>query len=209
MEKFLQIAVGILIIAAVYLLGMKRWDYASAAKRAAEKDRLKHAGLSVCYYFIPAGRLLLLNLLSGGFFLFYWSYKQWHAVRSGYKSSSAKSLKGGPLLRAAFTCFSFYRLTAIVNRTCMYLHKPPALPAAFWGTALWGGAAAACWPGLPAAARLAGAVLFFYAPYAVQKHVNLLPKQLPPSRLKAAEALCVPAGWLLWAALAYLCKIGG
>ena len=72
MDRLLQLILGIGLLWAAYAV-LARWDYTSDAKRAEEKERLKEAGLSAQYYFVPAGRLLVLTLLSGGFFVFYWS----------------------------------------------------------------------------------------------------------------------------------------
>lgn len=202
MEKLMNILLGTAILYAVYALGIKRWDYASEAKREEMKIRLQKQGLAVRYYFISTNKLLLLNLLSGGLFLFFWSYKQWQAVCAGYKNSSGKPLGGGPFWRAVFTVFTFYQFNAILNRTCLYMHKKPTLPCAVWGTLCWTGLTAACIPALPLFWRMAGGALFLYAPCALQKRVNALPKQLPPARLKTAEILWLPVSWIIWLALA-------
>lgn len=199
MEKIWQIIIGLAVFYAAYALSLKKWDYDSAAKREEAKLRLKRAGLSVRYYFIPANRLLVLNALSGGFFFWYWSYKQWQAVTAGYKNAAGGALKYGPLARAVFSFISFYQLTAVVNRTCAYMRKRPALPAVFWGSALAGGFTAACLPCLSPWWRAAGAALYIAAPYALQKRINALPKEPPPSRLKTNEILWVGLGWLVWA----------
>lgn len=198
MERLIQLLLGAGILYAAYALSVKKWDYDSEAKREETKKRLKSAGLSVRYYFIPAGRLFVLNALSGGVFFFYWSYKQWQAVKSGYKNSAGTPLKYWPLTRAVWGFVSFYQLAAIVNRTCVYMRKKPALPAAFWGTVLCGAVAALCVPFLGPGWHLAGAAGYLLAPYAVQRRINSLPKELPPSRVKAAEILWTALGWLLW-----------
>ncbi len=198
MDRLLQLILGIGLLWAAYAV-LARWDYTSDAKRAEEKERLKEAGLSAQYYFVPAGRLLVLTLLSGGFFVFYWSYKQWQAVRAGYKNTAGTPLNYSPLWRAVLTPVSFYQFAAILNRTCRYLRRPAAWPAWLWGTAFWTGAAAACIRDL-GWGRLLGLAAFCAAPYTLQKHINGLPKELPRFRLKWAEMMCVPVGWLLWAA---------
>jgi hypothetical protein len=198
MEKLIKIIIGFALLYGAYALFLKRWDYTSQAKRAQEKQRLKEAGMSACYFFIFPKKLLLLNALSGGIFFFYWSYKQWQAILSGYKNLAGTKLKFGPLTRAIFALFSFYQLLAIVNRTCVYMRKPQALSHLFWGTALWVGAVLPLVPVLPWWARLLGAVLFIYAPFVAQTHINLLPSDIPPSQFKWVELLPVPIGWLVW-----------
>lgn len=198
MERLWSILIGIAILYAAYALGMKRWDYDSPAKREELKTRIKERGLSTRFYFISAGRLLGLNILCGGLFVFYWSYKQWQAVYAGYKSTSGHMPKGGPFLRAVFTFITFYQFNAILNRTCQYMRKKPALSPVIWGTLLWAGLAAAFIPALPVFWRILGGVMFIFAPYALQRRVNALPKELPPTRLKAAELFWVPVSWLIW-----------
>lgn len=179
-----------------------RWDYSTRAKEQELKNRLKQKGLSIRYYFIPARRMLLLNALSGGIFFLYWSFQQWRAVRAGYKNAAGTPLKYPPFLRTLFIFISFYQLTALVNRTCLYMHKKPAMRPFVWGTLLWGGLAAACIPFLSLYWRIAGGVVFLLAPYALQRRINTLPKELPPSRLKMPELAAVLAGWVLWGAFA-------
>ena len=120
-----------------------KWDYSSRAKEQDLRNRLKQKGLSIRYYFLPARRMLLLNVLSGGIFFFYWSFQQWRAVCSGYKNAANTPLKYPPVLRTLFIFISFYQLTAIINRTCLYMHQKPAMRPFVWGTLLWAGAAAA------------------------------------------------------------------
>lgn len=179
-----------------------KWDYSSRAKEQDLKNRLKQKGLSIRYYFIPARRMLLLNALSGGIFFFYWSFQQWRAVCSGYKNAAGVPLKYSPFLRTLFIFISFYQLTAVINHTCLYMRKKPAMGPFVWGTLLWGGLAAACTPFLGVYWRTAGGVLFLLAPYALQRRINSLAKELPPSRLKMPEIAAVLAGWTAWGALA-------
>lgn len=202
MNRLLSLAVGLGILAFVYVLGLRRLDYASEQKRLAAKAQIKQDGLAVQYYFIPAGRLLAWWVLSGGLFGFYWLYRQWRAVCAGYRHAQGKKLAFGPLLRSVFGLISFYQLTAIVNRTCIYKRKTPAFPAAWWGTLFAGGAVAAALPLLPLWARLLGAGCFAAAPYAVQRHINLLPGTLPPLPVKLMEWLWLMLSWLIWAGLA-------
>lgn len=207
MERLPSILLGIAMLYVFYVLGTRKWDYASEAKREAQKEYLKKAGLSTCYYFIPARRFLLLNALGGGLFVLYWAFKQWQAITAGYKNSAGKMLKGAPWLRALFIVFSFYQLTAIVNRTCLYLRKRPSFSHWLWGTAFWAGLAAAAVPMLPAWARWTGAAAFFFAPYFIQQRINTMPKELPPSRIKKAEILWLPVCWLIWAGIFYIGKM--
>lgn len=200
MEQLSSILLGLALLYVFYILIAGKWDYASQAKNAELKEQLKEQGLSVRYYFIPAGRLLLFNILSGGLFLFYWIYKQWQAVLSGYKNSAGTPLKYGPVLRTLFAFISFYQLNAITNRTCLYMHKRPTLSHWFWGTALWAGLAAAWTPVLPPEWRILGGVLFIIAPSVLQRRINALPKELPPFRLKLAEILWLIVCWIFLAA---------
>ena len=206
MDRLPSILLAIALLYAFYVLGTRKWDYASEAKRQAQKERLQKEGLAVCYYFISGRKFLLLNLLGGGLFSLYWGYKQWQAIRAGYKNAAGTQLKGGPFIRAVFILFSFYQLTAIVNRTCLYMHKRPSFTHLFWGTAFWGGLAAACVPQVPAPWRIAGAAAFFFAPYFIQQRINTLPKTLPPSRLKMAELLWLPVCWVIWGGVLVLLK---
>ena len=204
MEKLIKIIVGFGLLYGTYALFLKKWDYTSQAKRAEEKQHLKEEGLSSCYFFILPDRLLLLNLLSGGFFFFYWSYKQWQAVLIGYKNLAGTRPKFGPFVRSIFGLFTFYQLLAIVNRTCAYMRKPQGLSHLFWGTVLWVGAVLPFIPVLPLWMRLLSPILFFYPPYMLQKYVNTLPKEIPPSKFRWIELLIVLVGWGLWGGVIFL-----
>lgn len=206
MEKLIDILLGVALVYGVYALGMKNWDYASETKRKELEIRLQEKGLSAKYYFMAAWQLFLMNLLCGGLFVFYWSYKQWQAVQAGYKSTRSAAPKGSPFLRALFTFITFYQFNAVLNRTCLYMHKRPSLPTVFWGTVLWAGAAAALIPALPLFWRILGGLLFIFAPCALQRRVNRLPKNLPPFRVKAAEIIFMFACWLIWAGIALALK---
>ncbi len=206
MEKITSILIGLGLLFGVYFFGMRKWDYTSQAKQTAEKERLQQAGLATCYYFIPVWRLALFNILSGGLFSFYWALKQWQAIKAGYKNTENTPLAFSPWLRTLFLFLSFYQLTAIINRTCRYMRKPTAFAAAFWGTAFWAGFAAAWTHVLAAPWRLAGAALFMAAPCILQRHVNNLPKNLPPTKIKLPEIVWLGACWLLWAAIGVAVK---
>ncbi len=204
MERLIKILIGLALLYGSYALFLKRWDYTSEQKRAQEKQRLKEAGLSACYFFILPKNLLLLNLLSGGCFFFYWSYKQWQAILSGYKNLAGTHLKYGPFLRSMFGLFTFYQLVAIVNRTCAYMRKPQGLSHLFWGSVLWLGALVPMISALPVWARILGAVFFFAAPYVAQSHINTLPKDIPPSQFRWIELLPVVCGWAIWGTVIFL-----
>lgn len=206
MERLPSILLGIALLYVFYVVGTRKWDYASEAKREALKEQLKKAGLSTCYYFIPARRFLILNVLGGGLFVFYWGYKQWQAVLAGYKNTAGTLPKGGPIWRAIFIPFSFYQLTAIVNRTCLYLRKKPSFSHWLWGTAFWAGLTAALLPMLPAWVCGLGAAVFILAPYFIQKRINSMPKQLPPSRIKKAEIGWLVLCWILWGLIGWTLK---
>ena len=200
MERLYSILLGIGIVAILYWLGPRRFDYTSEQKRQETKMLLKSQGLAVQYYFIPALRLLFLNILSGGLFFFYWTYKQWQAVQSGYKNTTGKVLKYSPWLRSLLSIVFLYPLISIINRTCVYMRKIPAFPAIVWGTLCWGGLVCACLPFLALPWRILGGVLFIITPYVLQKHINSLPKQLPPSRIKWPEIAWLLLSWAVWAA---------
>ena len=204
MEKLIKILIGFALLYGAYALFLKKWDYTSQAKRDEQKQQLKEKGLSACYFFIPPQRLLVLNVLSGGLFFFYWSFKQWQAVLSGYKNLAGTKLKMGPFGRAFWGILSFYQLTAIVNRTCAYMHKPQGLSHLFWGTALWAGLTVACLPWVPWWGRILGAFFFLYPPYALQQHINNLPKEIPPSKFRWIELLPMACGWVFWGTLLFL-----
>ncbi|MBR3603236.1 MAG: hypothetical protein IKL48_00870 [Elusimicrobiaceae bacterium] len=204
MEKLIKILIGFALLYGTYALFLKRWDYTSKEKEKELRQELKKAGLSSCYFFILPNRLLLFNVLSAGVFYFYWIYKQWQAVLSGYKNLKGTSLKFGPFVRAVFGLFSFYQLMAIVNRTCVYMHKPQALSHLFWGSMLWIGAGVALSFNLPIWARILGAFFFFSSSYIAQKQINLLPKQIPPSKLRWIEILVIFCGWIWWGGVIFL-----
>ena len=198
MERLISILAGIGILYAIYALGLKNFDYTSEQKRLQIKDQIKQEGLSTSFYFINAKRLLFFEMLSGGLFIFYWAYKQWQAILRGYKNTSGKKLSAGPLIRSLLIAISIYQLTAIINRTCVYMRKVPAFPPLIWGTALWGGAVAACLPILAGGWRVLGGVFCLAAPYVLQQHINSLPKELPPSRIKVMEIVWIVLSWLIW-----------
>ncbi|MBR3631779.1 MAG: hypothetical protein IKN49_01755 [Elusimicrobiaceae bacterium] len=203
MEKLLHIFGGMAILYLIYVLGIKNWDYASEAKRLKIKEDIKQEGLSTSFYFITPKRLLFFEILSGGLFIFYWAYKQWQSMLRGYKNTTGKRLLFGPFLRSLFIAISMYQLTAILNRTCVYMRKEPAFPPFVWGTALWGGAVAACLPMLASGWRVLGAAFCLLSPYVLQNHINSLPKELPPSRIKAMEIVFLLFSWCVWGAAVF------
>lgn len=206
MDRLYSILLGMALLFVFYVLGTRKWDYATEAKREAQKERLKKAGLSTCYYFISVRRLLLLNVLGGGLFVFYWAYKQWQAVRAGYKNAAGTALKMGPVFRALLIPFSFYQLNAIVNRTCLYMRKRPSFSPVFWGTVFWLGLAAVWVPVIPVWGRITGAAAFVLVPVVLQRRINTLPKELPPTRIKPAEIVWLCVCWFILAGGALLLK---
>lgn len=207
MEKFLHILIGFAIIYSGYFFLRSKINYTSESKQLERRNTLKTQGMSSCYFFMIPKKLLLLNILSGGFFFFYWSCKQWQAVISGYKNATGTKLKYGAFLRAMAGIFSFYQLTAIVNRTCEYMHKKTGLSHLFWGTVTWLCPVLFLVFMIPLWVRVPAAVLFLSAPYFLQKHINTLPKEVPPSHLKFQEIICLPIGWSVWAGIIILLKV--
>lgn len=200
MEKLTPILAGITLLYLVYVLGMRKWDYTSAAKRQEQKLQLQKKGLSVRYYFTSPGTLLFFTLISGGLFTFYWLYKQWQAIRAGYKNAAHTPLKYPPFVRTLLSPVFFFSLIGIINRTCLYLRKPAAWPAWFWGTLWLAGGFAVCLP-LPVYFRITGVLVFSLPPYVLQKHINSLPKQLPATKVKLPEIVGLLVCWLCWAGI--------
>ena len=90
------------VLAALYIayaLTLKKWDYASEAKRTERRTQLKELGLSNTFYFIHAGTLFILNAVSGGLFAAYWLFRQWQAVLVGFRRMSCQPLAGGAFVR--------------------------------------------------------------------------------------------------------------
>lgn len=201
MDRLYSILIGVALVAVLYWLGPRRFDYTSPQKRQHIKDRITAKGISVQYYFISTKRLLWFNILTGGLFFFYWAYKQWQAIQNGYKSTTGVTIKYNPWLRSLFSCFTLYQLIAIVNRTCVYMRKVPAFPAVVWGSFWWAGLVVACLTICPIWIRLLGAILYLVTPYVLQRHINSLPKELPPSRIKWREMMWLLLCWIFWAAL--------
>ena len=99
MEQFLQMAGVLAALYIAYALTLKKWDYASEAKRTERRTQLKELGLSNTFYFIHAGTLLILNAVSGGLFVLYWLFRQWKAALTGFRRLSGQPLSGGAFFR--------------------------------------------------------------------------------------------------------------
>lgn len=204
MERLIEMLAVLALIYAGYALGIKRWSYAaSQADREKRRTELKAQGLSNTFYFIHAGTLFFLILLSGGTFTFYWLYQQWKAVLHGFKRSDGTTLKYGPLVRTLAGAITFFSLGNIINRTCEYMHKTPAWPAAWWG--FWwicGLVLLFCPVGI--LGRILGALLFCAAPVAFQHRLNALPKTQIPVYPKPKEWLATAFGLTIVVSL-FLC----
>ena len=125
---------GILaVLYAMYALSLKKWDYATEAKRQERRTLLKTKGVSNTFYFIHAGTLFLLNVFSGGLFTFYWLYRQWTAVPHGFRRLNAQPLPHGAFLRTVGGFITFFELNAIVlflfapfyPYLLLFYHNPP------------------------------------------------------------------------------------
>ena len=196
MERLLQMLGVLAALYAAYALSIKKWDYETEAQRTARRTFLKSKGLSNTFYFIHAGTLFLLNLLSGGLFAFYWLYRQWQAVLHGFRRLSAKPLKHGPFLRAVGGFGTFFSLNAIICRTCEYMHHKAPLPPWVWGTA-WLAGLAGTLAGPDVTTRAAGYLVFCAAPALLQRRLNALPKETIPPQPKPAEIAAAALALLL------------
>ncbi len=179
-----------------YVLGIKRWNYASQADREKRRSTLKAKGLSNTFYFIHSTTLFLLTVLSGGTFAFYWIYQQWKAILKGFKRLDGTPLRYGPLVRTLASPITFFTLGNIINHTCEYLRKPVAWPAAWWGT-LWLGGLIAIFLPVAGSIRFLGALIFCWGPTAYQRHLNTLPKKSLPKRPKPREIIAALLGLIL------------
>ena len=138
MEQFLQMAGVLAALYIAYALTLKKWDYASEAKRTERRTQLKELGLSNTFYFIHAGTLLILNAVSGGLFVLYWLFRQWKAVLTGFRRLSGQPLSGGTFMRTLGGAVTFFELNALICRTCEYMRKKIALSAVGVGHAVAG-----------------------------------------------------------------------
>ncbi len=200
MERLVEMLVIIGLLYAGYALTLQKWTYFTQADWEKRKTALKTQGLANTFYFINARTQFLLTLVSGGLFTFYWLYKQWSSVLQGFRRLEGGPLRFGPFLRTLGGCFTFFSLGGIINRTCEYMHKKPALPAAIWGL-LWLGGLAAVFAPLPVGWRITGYLFFCAAPAAFQRRLNVLPKTAPSAWPKITELLVAIAGFIGCASL--------
>ena len=198
MERLLQMLGILAVLYAMYALSLKKWDYATEAKRQERRTLLKTKGVSNTFYFIHAGTLFLLNVFSGGLFTFYWLYRQWTAVPHGFRRLNAQPLPHGAFLRTVGGFITFFELNAIICRTCEYMRHKPPLPPWAWGTMWLGGLIGAiAAPGWTE--KLIGYALFCAAPAVLQKRLNALPaeKILPTPKPKECFAAAAALGCAL------------
>ena len=193
MERLIEMVAVLGILYAGYALGIKRWGYATQADVEKRRTYLKEKGLANTFYFIHAGTLFVLIVCSGGAFMLYWAFQQWKAVLHGFKRTSGGPLKHGPFLRALCSVVTFFTLAGIINRTCEYMRKQPAWPAAWWGTLWIGGLFVALLP-LSWWACGTGFFIFCLAPAVLQHHLNALPKTTLPLLPKPREVVATILG---------------
>ena len=166
--------VGVLVALYIaYRISLGKWDYTSPQKRQERKTELKTAGLSSRFYFMHAWTQRVLTLLSGGLFTFYWLYKQWQQVLSGFKRLDGTPLQGGAFRRAVGGIWSFFSLAELVNRTAEYMRKPTSWPAALWGT-LWLGGLVLVFCPVHYGWRILGYLLWCLTPSVYQRRINSL-----------------------------------
>ena len=193
MERLIEMLVIIGLLYAGYALTLQKWTYVAQADWEKRKNVLKTKGLTNTFYFINARTQFILTLLSGGLFTFFWLYRQWSAVLKGFRRLEGGPLRFGPLLRTLGGFVTFFSLGGIMNRTCEYMRKKPALPAGVWGL-LWLGGLGAVFAPVSAGWRITGYILFCAAPVAFQRRLNALPKQEPSAWPKIIELLAAAAG---------------
>lgn len=201
MQRLFEIILVCVVMYVVYALTVKNWDYHSEAKRKELRLRFKELGMSNVFFFTGTLKLFTLNILSGGFFVFYWLYMQWKAVLSGFQRLSRRPLKYGPVWRAVFFFISVYQLGGIINRTCIYMRKTPNLPAWFWGTA-WIVSFIGLFVFSSVWAKTAAYLLFCAVPAFIQRRLNALPESPIPNTPKPAEIIAAVCGLLLTLGLA-------
>lgn len=173
MQRVLEMVGVLAALYIFYLLGMGKWNYVSPAQRSQRRETLKQAGLSTRFYFMHPRTQLLLTLLSGGLFTFYWLYKQWQQIRVGFKRLNAQPLSGSPMLRALGGCWSFFALASLINRTCEYMQKPTSWPAWLWGS-LWLGGLVLVFAPVAPLWHAVGYILFCAGPAVYQRRLNTL-----------------------------------
>ncbi len=208
MQRLTEMILAIAILYAVYALGIKKWTYTTEAEREKRKTELKQLGLSSTFYFIHAQTFFILNVVSGGFFSFYWLFKQWQAVLQGFKRLSGAPLKHGAFLRTLGAPITFFTLVALINRTCEYMRKRIAWPAGLWGT-LWLGGAVLIFCPIEMFYRLMGFLFFCLAPAVYQNRLNALPKEPVSPAPKKAEIVATVVGLLVALGLAVTLRVIG
>ena len=120
-------------------------------------------------------------------------FQQWKVIVHGFKRSDGQTLKYGPLVRTLASAVTFFPLAGIINRTCEYMRRPPAWPAAWWGSLWLGGLIMAFLPQGPLV-RGIGIFLFCLAPAALQHRLNALPKTRLSAKPKPKEFVAAALG---------------
>lgn len=205
MSELLKMAAILGGLYMLYALTLKKWSYTTQAQRQARREVLKQRGLSNTFYFIHERTLLVLNLLSGGLFSFFWLFRQWQAARRGYKRLDGQPLKGAPLWRTVLFPWSFYQLNGLINRICEYMHHTPAFPPFIW-TTIWLG----CLAGIFAAPGWWNAACYFgwcWVPAVLQNRLNALPPQSLPLRPQLLEVSAAVCGLLVTLAILLVYKL--
>ena len=208
MERLIEMLVIIGVLYAGYALTLQKWTYVTQADWEKRKTFLKTRGLTNTFYFIHARTLFLLTLLSGGLFNFFWLYKQWKSVLQGFRRLEGGPLRFGPFLRALGGLFTFFSLGGIINRTCEYMHKKPALPATLWGL-MWLGGIALIFLPIPTGWRITGYILWCGVPAVFQRRLNVLPKVTPSAWPKITELLVASVGFAICAAVLFILRQKG
>jgi hypothetical protein len=196
MAEFLQMAVVIAVLYIFYSVTIKKWNYSTEAQRKERRTLLKKRGLSNTFYFIHDKTLFFLNAASGGLFTFFWLFRQWQAVKAGFKRTSGAPLKYGPFLRTFFGLVTFFSLNALISRTCEYMHKKTPLPPIVWST-LWIAGLILVLFATGYGAKIFGYLLWCYAPCALQHRLNAFPTQALDPRPKPTEIAATVISLLL------------
>ena len=192
MTDFLQLVVVFAILYVLYASTLKKWNYTTQDQRIKRRILLKQRGMSRTFYFIHTKTLFFLNVFSGGFFLFFWLFKQWQAICFGFKRLDGTPLKYGPFLRTLFGFVSVFQLVAIINRTCEYTQRPLSLPPAVWEivglSSLLGFFWADGWN------KLLCYLLWCYIPCALQSKINGLTSKAISPRPQLSEMAAAAFG---------------
>lgn len=206
MQRLIEMCVVCAGLYLFYALTMKNWNYYSEAQYNALRRECKRLGMSSTYYFIAAPTLLFFNLITGGTFILYWTYRQWRAIKHGFQRTDGQPADFYPWFRTLVFPFSFYALNVIINRTCRYMHKRPTFPAWFWGS-IW----LVAWAGVATAGKIKP--LFYLLacaiPAILQRRLNGLPSHTPPLIPKTKDILAAFVCLLLSAAAAVFLRRAG